>query len=214
MMKKNLMFLALSLGLVASVNAQEVNTMANDHIKFGIKVGGNLTTLGTLRVGGEDYDYNYKPGFTAGIFSEFPLGGNFKFVPEVNFSQKGGDVEGTVAGTTGKMEQRVNYLDIPVAFSYEAVPNFSIFAGPQVSFFLNQKTKTYVNGEKTDESTDTDDIAKTLAGGMLGLGYSFTPNLNISGRYMMDFQKASSNDDDTLDKVKNNGFSLSLGYKF
>ncbi len=212
-MKKTLIMLfAVSLGFAASVNAQEVKT---DKIKFGIKAGGNLMTLGKLKVGNEDYKYNYQPGFTAGLFSEIPLGGKLKFIPEINYSQKGADVEGTapVIGKV-KLETRIDYLDIPIAFGYEVAPKFNVFAGPQVSFLLSQKTKSYANGTKMDETTDTKDFVKAIAGGVVGLAYDFTQNINMSGRYMTDFQKGANKDDPNFDKTKNSGFALTLGYKF
>ncbi|WP_017257984.1 porin family protein [Pedobacter arcticus] len=211
-MKKTLIMLfAVSLGFGASVNAQEAKT---DKIKFGIKAGANLTTLGKIGSGANEYKYDYQPGFTAGIFTEIPLGGQFKFVPEVNYSQKGAKVEGTVSGVTGKLETKIDYLDVPIAFSYEAAPRFNVFAGPQVSFLLSQKTEFYSNGEKLNETTDTKDFAKTIAGGVVGLGYDFTQNLNVTGRYMRDFQKGTTNDDENFGKAKNSGFALTLGYKF
>ncbi|OAQ39054.1 hypothetical protein A5893_10270 [Pedobacter psychrophilus] len=213
MKKKFIMIFAISLGLSGILKAQSAAS-TTENVRFGIKAGGNLTTLGVLKSGNQEFDYNHKFGLTAGLFAQIPLGGNFSFVPEVNYSQKGADVEGTIAGTTGKLEQRINYLDVPVAFNYKFAPGINLFAGPQVSFFLNQKTKTFVNGQNIDESTDSKDIEKTIAGGLIGLGYDITPNVNISGRYMSDFQKSSSNDDPAFEDIKNSGFSLTIGYKF
>ena len=212
-MKKTLIILfAVSLGLAASVNAQ---TVKKDKIKFGFKAGGNLMTLGKLGIGANEYKFNYQPGLTAGVFSKIPLGGTFSFIPEINYSQKGADVEGTVSGTTGRFETRISYIDVPILFSYAASPKFSVFAGPQVSFFLNQKTKTYVNNAKTDENTDSKEFEKTIAGAVVGLGYDITPNIDIKGRYMMDFQKGAKNNPlFNYDKTKNSGFSLTLGYSF
>ncbi len=210
-MKKNLIILvAISLGFVANVNAQNTGT---DKIKIGIKAGGNLMTLGKITYFGQEFDSSYKPGFTAGIFSEIPLGAKFMLVPEVNYSQKGADVEGSISGFKGKVETRINYLDVPIAVSYRIAPNFAIFAGPQVSFLLNQKTTTYLEGDKQGDNTDTKDFEKTIAGALIGLGYNFTPNINVTGRYMRDFQKGS-NDKSLYGEAKNSGLSLTVGYSF
>ncbi|MNR17323.1 hypothetical protein D3C85_1339750 [compost metagenome] len=64
-----------------------------------------------------------------------------------------------------------------------------------------------------DTFTDKKDYKKSIAGGVVGLGYNITPNINVNGRYTMDFQK-TFNDDINQDKLKNKGFALSLGYTF
>lgn len=213
-MKKTLrLLLALIFGFVASVNAQESNS---DKIKFGLKIGTNLTTLGTFNMNGTKYDYNYKPGFTFGIFSEIPLRGKFRFVPEVNYSQKGADVEGEDSGITAKLEQRLTYIDVPFSVSYSVIPNLSVFAGPQVSFIVEQKTVTttdFFGVPVVDTNTDTDKIAKAIPGGVAGLNYQLS-NLNLSGRYMMDLKKGSKDKDPRFAEVRNSGFALTIGYKF
>jgi len=210
---KKLLIVVLALCTGASiVNAQDA---ASQKIRFGIKAGGNLTTLGKLNFLGEDYDYKYKPGLTAGVFAEIPLGNQFSFIPEINYSEKGGKINETVEDVKVEFDQRASYIDVPVTFAYSVSPGFKIFAGPQVSFFLSQTSKIYFNDEQQGEdNTDDSEIAKTLAGGLIGLGYDITNNLNINARYMRDFQKASSSDSDATDKAINSGFSLSLGYKF
>lgn len=208
-MKKALMLAISIFSLTYIVKAQ------NKPIRLGIKAGANLTTLGSLEFLGEKYDYKYRPGFTAGVFGELPLGNNFYFVPEINYSEKGGKLKETVEGTTGEINQKVNYIDVPIAFSYNLVPSLRIFAGPQISFLLSQRTKIYVNGEQQGEdNTDSKDIVKTLVGGVAGLSYNFTDNINLNGRYMMDLQDGYKGDAVGFDKVKNSGFAFTIGYKF
>lgn len=188
---------------------------AQEPIRFGIKAGANLTTLGSLEFLGEEFDYKYKPGFTAGLFAELPLGRSFHFIPEINYSEKGGNIKETVGGTTGELNQRINYLDVPLAFGYNITPSFRAFVGPQVSFFLSQRTKTFVNGEQQGgTNTSSDDIAKTVVGGLAGLSYDLTGNLNLNARYMRDLQDSYTGDAVGFDDVVNSGFSFTLGYKF
>lgn len=207
-MKKILIIAIAFLGTSSLINAQEP-------IRFGLKAGVNLTTLGSIEFLSEEYDYKYRPGFTAGLFAELPLGKSFHFIPEINYSEKGGNVKETVGGTTGELRQKVNYLDVPLAFSYYITPSFRAFVGPQVSFFLSQSTRTYVNGEQQgDNNTSSDDIAKTVVGGLAGLSYDLTSNLNLNARYMRDLQDSYTGDAVGLDNVVNSGFSFTLGYKF
>ncbi|HET8829063.1 MAG TPA: porin family protein [Pelobium sp.] len=214
-MKKPLSIIAaLSIAFVTSVNAQKPDA---HKIKVGLKIGANLTTLGVFKLDGNEYDYNYKPGFTAGVFSEIPLGGKFKLIPEINYSQKGADVEGEANGIKATLEQRLNYMDVPLSLSYHIVNNLSVFGGPQVSFILNQTTKntTYFPGVTVvNQNKDTDKIAKAIPGGVIGLYYQLPPNLNLSARYMTDLMKGSKDKDPRFTEVRNSGFSLTIGYNF
>ncbi len=213
-MKKNLLVVfALILGFVTSVSAQDSNP---DKVKFGLKIGTNLTTLGVFNFDGEKYDYTYKPGFTAGAFSEIPLKGKFKLLAEINYSQKGGDVEGGEGVFKMKLEQRLIYIDVPIAISYQALPNINIFLGPQVSFIQSQSSKTtrYLPGvTSVDTETSTDKVANAIPGGIIGLSFQLS-NINLSGRYMTDLSKGSKDNDPMFAEVKNSGFALTVGYTF
>lgn len=213
---KKLFIIALGLTVTAltfQAKAQTSHAAANDKMRFGIKAGPNLTKMGKLTVGNQEYSTDYKVGFQAGVYADLPMGGGFAFMPEATFTQKGGKLKETVAGNTGEFDAKVSYLDIPVLIGYKATPELTIFAGPQVSFLLSQKSTIRVNSDPATESTDTKNFSKSIAGGAIGLGYSITPNINVNGRYMMDFQKALK-DDAQQDKIKNSGFALSVGYTF
>lgn len=196
--------------IVTKVNAQ--NSAAPKMI-FGVKAGANLTTLGTFTIFDKKYGYNYKPGIVAGIFSEIPLMPKLKLVPEVNYSQKGGDVEANVSGLIVNVKQRLNFLDIPVVISYEVLPNFSVFAGPQAAFILSQESETFYSGVSNAKNTDTDKIAKPIISAVGGLNYQFGQHIVFNGRYMMDVKKGSKDKDPMFEDVRNSGFSLTIGYK-
>ncbi|WP_316810654.1 porin family protein [Pedobacter heparinus] len=213
---KRLFIIALGLtagSLTFKASAQTTQTAANDQIRFGIKAGANLMKIGKYNFLDQEYSTDYKVGFQAGIYADLPLGGGFAFLPEATFTQKGFKLKETVGETTGEINSKLNYLDIPVLIGYRPSPEFTIFAGPQASFLLSQKTEIKANGDEISSTTDTDALRKSIAGGVIGLGYSITPNININGRYMMDFQSAAK-DDQNQDKGKNSGFALSLGYTF
>lgn len=188
-------------------------TLGSNATRFGIKAGANLMMAGKFDVAGTDYTSKYMPGYQAGFFAEIPLGGSFAFAPEVLYSRKGGKFDETIGGTNGVIETKIGYIDVPVLFSYSATPSLNFIIGPQVSFFTDQDTETSLNGTVTATSSDGEDFRKSIAGGVVGLGYKLTPNLNINGRYSMDFQ-STSNDDINQDKARLSGFALSLGYAF
>ena len=213
---KKLFVIALGLTVFSLAYQSEVKAQvaSSDQIRFGFKAGANLMKVGELQFGENTYGSDHKVGFQAGIYAEIPLGSNFAFMPEATFTQKGGKVEASDNGTNGKLETDLNYLDLPFMIGYSATPDLTIFAGPQVSFLLSQKTTIHVNGEQLgDDNTDTENLRKSLAGAAAGIGYRFGSNLNINARYMMDFQDATKDNVD-LGTLKNSGFALSLGYSF
>lgn len=213
---KKLFIIGLGLtvsSLAFNANAQVSQSAANDQMRFGIRAGANLMNMGKFEALGNSYKTDSKVGFQVGLYGDLPMGGGFSFLPEIMYIQKGAKIKATVLETTGEVNAKVNYLDIPLLIGYKATPELTVFAGPQVSFLLSQKSKSLVNDDPQTESTDTDNFSKSLAGGAVGLGYSLTPNINVNARYMMDFQKALK-DDVNQDKIKNKGFALSLGYTF
>lgn len=214
MKKLFIIVLGLTAGSLSfKANAQTTQAAANDQMRFGIKAGATLTNIGKYSFLGQEYSTDYKAGFQGGIYADLPMGGGFAFLPEATFTQKGFKLKETVGETTGEINSKLNYLDIPVLIGYRPSPEFTIFAGPQASFLLSQKTVVKANGNEVTSTTDTDNLRKSIAGGVIGVGYSITPNININGRYMMDFQSAAK-EDQNQDKAKNRGFALALGYTF
>lgn len=209
----------IGLGLTISsmafqAKAQQSQSAANDQMRFGIKAGVNLMNLGKYSIGGSDYSTDSKVGFQAGIYADLPMGGGFAFMPEITYTQKGAKLKETILSNKAELNAKINYLDVPILIGYKATPEFSIFVGPQASFLLSQSTEFRNNGVKVgDEYDSTKNFKKSIVGGVVGVGYSFTPNVSVNARYTMDFQKAF---DDNLnqDKLKNKGFALSLGYTF
>jgi hypothetical protein len=210
-MKKLFIF---GLSLIGLSMAFQTSAFAQDDVRFGIKAGANMMKMGELEFLGTTYDTKFKPGFQAGVYMDLPLGNGIALMPEVLFSQKGGKVDETVNGTRGEMESTLSYIDVPVLIGFRPSADWSIFVGPQASFLVDTRTEFRVNGEQLgDDITDKENMRKSIAGGVVGLGYQLTPNVNINGRYMMDFQSVT-NDNIEQDKVRNSGFALSLGYTF
>ena len=214
---KKLFIIGLGLtlsGLAFQTKAQTSQATANDQMRFGIKAGANLMNMGKMTVGDQSYSTDSKVGFQAGVYADLPMGGGFAFLPEVIYSQKGGKIKETIGANTTEFDSKLGYLDVPVLIGYRPTPELTIFAGPQASFLLSRDASFKVNGQQVgDTFTDKKDYKKSIAGGVVGLGYNITPNINVNGRYTMDFQK-TFNDDINQDKLKNKGFALSLGYTF
>lgn len=193
--------------LSLTANAQTMET------KFGIKLGGNLSMMGKYDVAGISYTSSYVPSWQAGFFLDLPLSEKLSFIPEVLYSQKGGKIEATVGATPNEIKLKAGYIDVPVLLSFNASPKFSIMAGPQASFLVSQRTKTYSNGVETASNTDKNDFRSSIAGAIVSLNYKIISNVNLNARYTKDFQ-AIVKDNLNQDHARFSGFALSLGFGF
>lgn len=168
-------------------NAQEA--------KFGIKAGLNLADWS-----GDDADgIDSKVAFHAGGFAEIKLTDKFALQPELLYSAQGGKADG---GT-----YNVDYINIPIMAKFYAAEKLSIEAGPQIGFLMSAKAKPD-NGDSQDIK---DELKSTDFGINLGLGYNFTDNISAGLRYNLGLSQVV--DVSGVD-IKNNVFSLSVGYKF
>jgi len=175
----------LILGMSNSIIAQNVD--------FGVKTGLNISNFT-----GGDVDKNSLFGFHVGGFAEFKLNEKFSLQPELLYSTQGTEVENLV-------KIKVDYLTIPLMVKYYLSENFSIEAGPQASFLVNDKA------EFDDSSIPDADIdASSFDFGLnVGVGYNFTSHLFAQVRYNYGITTVGENPD-----VKNSVFQISLGYKF
>lgn len=184
-MKKRILLSVIILGLSISMGAQNV--------KFGLKTGLNISSF----TGGE-LGKNNLFGFHVGGFAEFKLNEKFSLQPELLYSTKGTEVENLV-------KIKVDYLAIPLMVKYYLSEKFSIEAGPQASFLVNDKAE-FDDGSIPDADIDASSFDFGLNA---GLGYNFNSDLFTQVRYNYGITTVGENPD-----VKNSVFQFSLGYKF
>lgn len=189
---KKIILSALAVLAFGLINAQEV--------KYGIKVGGNLTNI---RVDAGDVGtviFKSNVGAQAGAFAEIKVVEKFAVQPEVLFSYESSDVSGT--------DINLSYINIPVMAKYYASEKISLQVGPQIGFLVGAKAK--MDGEKEDIK---DNIKSTNFGLNFGLGYDFTKKCFVDFRYNAGLTDIAENGFEG-GKMKTSGFSLSVGYKF
>ncbi len=183
-MKKLLLLIAI-LGLSNSMFGQEV--------EFGLKTGLNVSNF----IGG-DADRNNLLGFHVGGFAEIGLSDKFSLQPELLYSTQGSEIENII-------KIKVDYLAIPVMAKYYVSEKFSIEAGPQMAFLINDKAE-FNDSSIPDAETDA---ASFDLGLNVGLGYVITSNLFVQARYNYGITTVGENPD-----INNSVFQISLGYKF
>lgn len=213
-MKKLLILVA---AVVGSYTAQAQSS-------FGIKGGLNYSNLsGDLK---DEDQFNNKIGFNAGVYFNAPVVGDFFSIqPEVLYSNKGykyDDVERTtLLGQKIRSEgtANFNYIDVPVLARIKAGPVF-FEAGPQVSYLVsvNDKTKTYVDGELEETGTSeksTEGYADFEVGYTAGLGFATQGGISLGLRYSGAFTELTDKDVPSRENIKNarhSMFQLQVGF--
>ncbi|WP_225986524.1 porin family protein [Rufibacter sp. LB8] len=212
----------LAAAVVASYTAQAQST-------FGLKGGLNYSNLsGDLK---EESRFNNKIGFNAGIYFNAPIvPGFFSIQPEVLYSNKGYKYDDKVTNTiqtpigTAGDEYRYegtanfNYIDVPVLAKIQAGGLF-FEAGPQVSYLVgvNDKTKTYRNGELVDRNISEkskEGYSDFEVGYAAGIGYATKGGISLGLRYngaFTDLAEDSPARGDFKD-ARHSLFQLSLGF--
>lgn len=196
---------------------------ASAQTNFGITAG---ATFASMNASPKDdaNNYNYKTGFTAGVFASVPITSHFRFEPALNFTQKGvvNEYEGSYPYENMKDKITLNYLEVPLNFNYSIKPNqgFYIGAGPSFGMGLSGKDKWEADGDSGSDnikfgSSDDDDLKSFEIGANFQAGYKMTNGLIVSAGYNMGFNDILNWDDSYGEaSMKNNYFSFKLGWTF
>jgi len=196
---------ALMLGAVAVSNAQEDASNAQSmDISFGVKGGVNFATLN-----GDIDSPDSRTSFHVGVLAEFPIAEIFSIQAEALYSGQG--AEFNFSGPDGdKAELQLDYINVPVLAKFYLFEGFSIEAGPQFSFLLNDEIDFNPNSNDGDFPTPFRDSLKTFEVGVAG-GVTFQTSMGLfaTARYNQGLTDIA---DDI--NVQNSVFQLGVGYKF
>lgn len=152
---------------------------AQEYVYFGVKGGVNFSSFT-----GDGFDAFDDPegrtAFHLGLLAEIPLGERFSIQPEVLYSAQGYDI--VSREDADDVEFQLDYITVPVLAKFYLFNRFSLEAGPQIAFLVNDEIDTNPTGDGGDIEVDSD-IFKTVEFGV-GLGASYKiSNFFISGRY-------------------------------
>ena len=199
-------------------------------VRWGAKAGYNLATL--------DGDYSgidYISGYHVGGLAEVKVSLKFSLQTELLYSLEGGkyafELNEAPFAVKASEKVKLGYLNLPVMVKYFVVDGFTFEAGPQIGYLLSGKSdyasSVTINGETIKESgtIDVKDNLKTLSYGFnVGIGYELKNNLFFQARYHLGLSNNSKanntteGEDDFIgsdpEKLKNQSFQFSIGYKF
>lgn len=163
--------------LAIAIISFSVSSNAQD-IKFGFKGGVNFAT-----VNGDAFDnIDGRTGYHIGAVVQLSIADKFAIQPELLYSAQGLD------------DLDIDYLNLPVLAKLKFAKIFSVEAGPQFGFIVNDDFSTIVDEKEFDLS------------GAVGAGVEFGP---VFGQLRYNFGLT-----DVIDNLdsKNSTFQISVGY--
>ena len=187
--------------LTASAQNEADNT-SDKTVSFGVKGGVNFAT-----VTGEDIDSpDARTSFHVGGLVEVPVSDMFSVQAEAMYSGKGFDFD--YEGSDGdKAELQLDYIDVPILAKIYLTEGFSVEAGPQFSFLVNEELDYNPNSDSGDIVLDE---AQSIDVGLAG-GLTFQTEMGIfaTGRYTYGLSDVYKDAD-----IHNSTFQIGIGYKF
>ncbi|MDT0554984.1 porin family protein [Patiriisocius hiemis] len=191
-MKKLLVFAAIAVISITSVNAQE--TM------FGVKAGVNFASI----VGDDVEDASSLTGFNVGAVASIGLSDVIAIQPEVVFSGQGAKDD-----EDGEFKTKLGYVNVPVLLSFTVVEGLSLQAGPQIG--INITAQDEFDGETEDiEGVNTLD----LSGGFGAQYYLEDIGAFAQLRYTVGFNSIFEDFEGETFDAKNSVLSISVGWFF
>ncbi|MFW5700039.1 MAG: porin family protein [Bacteroidota bacterium] len=164
-------------------------------LSYGVKGGLNLANIG----GADAPESEARTGFHVGGFLGLSVLGIVAVEGGVYYSQKGYT---NLAGDTPR-DFVFNYIDVPLVAKFSPLPLIHLFAGPQLSYFLDGNIKD------TDNDFNKENYTRPDMAVVVGAGMNIPGGLRISVGY--DYGLTPINVDEK--EIHNRVIKLSIGFK-
>ncbi len=210
---KKLTLLIATLFVVGNTNAQTSSNDLRERLLFGAKIGANLSNVYDSQ--GEAFVASPKLGLASGVFLSIPIGKYIGIQPEIMFSQKGFKATGIILGNTYVFTRTTSYIDVPVLFAFKPAKFFTILAGPQYSYLLQQNdvfaiAATTIEQEKQFQNDNVRKNTLCVTGGIDVNHKHFV----LSARAGWDLQNNNGNGTSVTPRYKNVWYQATIGYRF
>lgn len=182
-------------------------------ISMGIKGGVNLSNIYDSQ--SNDFQYDSKLGFAAGVFIAIPIGTYFGIQPELLFSQKGVKGTGSVLVSDYTFTRTTNYLDVPLLIAVKPLNEVTVLFGPQFSYLLNQTNSfnsDFGNVNIKDEY-DNDNLRKNTLCFTGGFDINLS-NFVIGTRIGWDLMDNKGDGTSSTPRYKNMWTQATIGFRF
>ena len=198
------------LAATLTASAQEADNTRSMSPSFGVKGGVNFAT-----VNGDFDSPDSRTSFHVGALAEFPLADIFSLQVEALYSGQGFEYNVPAIpflSEGGKVEYQLDYINVPVLAKVYLFKGFSLEAGPQFSFLVNEE----IDSAPTDNDGDTNtDSAKDFEFGFAG-GVTFQTDMGLfaTARYNQGVTEIFESREDADNKATNSVFQIGIGFKF
>ncbi len=210
---KKIVLITAAISLFGIIKGQDNSTDLRDKLNFGVKAGANYSNVYDAQ--GEAFQANPKLGLAAGVFLAIPIGKYLGVQPEVLFSQKGFQATGIILGNTYDFTRTTSYIDVPLLFAFKPSEFFTLLAGPQYSYLLNQKD-VFANATTSiaQETEFVNDNVRKNTLCFLGGADLTLRHIVIGARAGWDFQNNNGDGTSTTPRYKNVWYQATVGYRF
>jgi hypothetical protein len=188
-MLKKLHFLLLIL-VVLNISAQNNFEMKiTNNLEYGIKFG-----LSASHLASDDGSFDVRAGFSTGLTAEYPfykklnLKLDFLYLRQGQSDRKKCTEEGIIENNL-----KLDYLSVPLLFSYPIVEKLSIESGLGMLFLLQAKQEIFNNNEQII-STNDEDFNDFDLNYSLGMYYTTSWNFVVGLRYSRGLIEVNQNE--------------------
>ena len=202
-------FIAAVIFTAGFSNAEDNDNREN--LQLGFKVGANISNVYDTK--GQDFSANPTFGFAGGAFLGIPIGKYLGVQPEILFSQRGFEAEGRVLLSDYKFVRTSSFIDVPLLIQFKPTANFTLLAGPQYSYLINQKdvfTSTYINTTQQQDFNNSN-LRKNI--------FCFTGGFDINYKHFVfgaragwDLTNNNGDGTSTNPRYKNVWYQATIGY--
>jgi len=178
---------------------------------FGVNAGVNFFNQTMKSNGNKVDDLKMLTGFHIGVDYEIGVAPDFYFAPGLQFSTKGTNVDFVDTKAV------LNYFEVPLNLVYKPLlgdGNLIVNFGPYLGYAISGKYKNDIADTDIEfGSDDTDKYKPFDMGANIGFGYMLGGGLSVKFNAQLGLINIlPEGDSDNL--IKNNGFGLSVGYRF
>lgn len=204
-MKKLFLFAAMAVLTISS-------TFAQGEVRFGVKGGLNLASIGGDALYSGFGGFNSRTSFHIGALVEIPFTDKISLQPEVLYSSQGSSSDfGVLSGSTlNGVDTKLDYIAIPIMGKYHIIAGLSGELGPVINILASAEglnSTTLIVG-------DVKNKYKSLDIG-IGIGASYRLPMGVFGSLRYNKGVTDINDDTNVTgKNQNNIFQVSAGYTF
>lgn len=212
-MKKLVIIAILLISIKSTGTAQESFTDNREKFQFEFKTGLNYSNVYDEK--GNQYTADPKFGYVAGGVFDLPLGKYIGIQPGALLSQKGFQGSGTMLGTRYDFTRITTYIDVPLQLSLKPSTFFTLVAGPQYSYLLNQRDvyTGYSSSYAEEQQFENNNIRKNTLGFVGGLDLNVN-HFTLGTRVNWDIQNNNGDGTATSPRYKNVWYQVTVGYKF